>query len=213
MGRALVISLLYFLSLGISEAQNTMRIYYKDGKEQDIQISQIDYVSFVAKEAPEEDVSMVGSWLWGNRERGYYELLTFNEDNSYIGYDNYFVSGFDAYTYGFYFQYGNMLTLQSNGFGYQHRYNWFVTTLTENALAVMTKMGSFIYYKLKPMEIHITMPETYSDFTDGYTIVFTDGVVVSNEDNVLRGITKGTTHILVKKNLEDRIYAYKVVVE
>lgn len=212
MGRALMISLLYFLSLGISEAQNTMRVYFKDGKELDIWISEIDYVSFVEKEAPEEDVSVVGGWLWGNRERGYYELLTFNEDNSYIGYDSYFASGFNTKTYGFYFQYGNMLTLQSNGYGYQHRYNWIITTLTENALAVMTKMGAFIYYKLKPTVINITMPETYSGFIDDEDVVFTDGVVVSNENNVLRGIAKGTTYILVK-NSKDRIYAYKVVVE
>ena len=99
--------------------------------------------------------SLVESWLWRDSDAGYYELLTFNEDKTYTGYDNYFTYGFDTMTYGWYAQVGAMLTLQSNGYGYNRRYNWFVMALTGNALDVMTKMGRFTYYRLQPEVIHL----------------------------------------------------------
>ena len=43
-------------------------------------------------------------------------------------------------TNGWYAQVGTMPTLQSNGLGYNRRYNWFVMGLTENALDVMTRV-------------------------------------------------------------------------
>ena len=136
------ISILLLCS-GSHVAQNTMRVHYKNGTEQDILISEVDSVTFVEKVVPDEEVSLTGSWLWGNREAGYYELLIFNDDHTYTGYDNYFSYGFDTKTYGWYSLYGNMLTLQSNGFGYKRMYNWFVLGLSNNALEVMTKMGGF----------------------------------------------------------------------
>lgn len=194
-------------------AQNTMRVHYKDGTEQDIFISQIDSVTFVDKGAPEENVSLAGSWLWGNKDAGYYELLTFSDDHTYTGYDNYFTYGFDTMTYGWFTWYGNMLTLQSNGFGYQRLYNWFIIGLTNNALEVMTKMGAYIYYKLLPEVLYVSTSELYTGFADGDSVVFADGVIVNAEENKLRGLIQGSTYILVKKASDDKICAYKVIVK
>lgn len=48
-----------------------------------------------------------------------------------------------------------MLTLLSNGYGYNCRYNWFVMGLIENVLDVMTKKGRFVHYKLQPEVLHL----------------------------------------------------------
>lgn len=192
-------------------AQNTMRIHYKDGTEQDIAISQVDSITFVEKDSrdEEEDVTLTGSWLWAKKEAGYYELLTFNEDHTYTGYDYYFSYGFDTQTYGWYSLYGNMLTLQSNGFGYRRRYNWFVTGMTGNALEVMTNMGAYTYYRLQPETIYIQNGET-TVLDNEDNIVFADGVIVEAEGNQLVGKAKGTTYILVSIARQDKIVAYKV---
>jgi hypothetical protein len=193
-------------------AQNAMRVHYNDGTEQDIFLSQVDSITFVEKSEPEEKVTLTGGWLWGRRESGYYELLVFNDDYTYTGYDRYFTYGFDTMTYGFYSQYGTMLTLWSNGFGYQHRYNWYIMGLTTNALTVMTKMGAFTYYKLQSDVIRLSNPGSYMELDDVDSIVFTDGVVVRAEGNKLHAIASGTTYVLIRKAEEDKIYAYKVVV-
>ncbi len=194
-------------------AQNTMRVHYKDGTEQDISFSQVDSVTFVDKEVTEKTVSLTGSWLWGNKEAGYYELLTFSDDFTYTGYDNYFTYGFDSMTYGWYAWYGNMITLQSNGFGYQRIYNWFIIGLTSNALEVMTKMGPYTYYKLQPEVIYMSPAELYDGFAEGDSIVFADGVIVKAEGNKLHGLIQGSTYILVRKASDNKISAYKVTVE
>lgn len=193
-------------------AQNTMRVHYKDGREQDISITQIDSVTFVDREAPEEAVTLTGSWLWGNRDAGYYELLTFSDDHTYTGYDNYFTYGFDTMTYGWFSWYGNMLTLQSNGFGYRRINNWYITSLGNNALEVMTRMGAYTYYRLQPETIYVPPYEQYDGFAEGDSIVFADGVIVKTEGGRLQGIMQGDTYILVKKGSEDKIFAYKVTV-
>ena len=208
-----IISLVILLCSVSLMAQNTMRVHYKDGKEQDIPISQIDSVTFVTQAAQEEEASLTGSWLWGNQEAGYYELLTFNEDHTYTGYDNYFSYGFDTMTYGWYSPYGNMLTLQSNGFGYNRVYKWFVVGLTGNALEVMTKTGPYTYYRLQPEVLHISLSEAYSGFAESDFVIFTDGVIVKDEGNKLQGLVQGTTYILVKIAAEEKIKAYQVIVE
>ena len=206
---------LFFLLLcsGSHVAQNTMRVHYKNGTEQDILISEVDSVTFVEKAVPDEDVSFIGSWLWGNSEAGYYELLTFNDDHTYTGYDNFFLYGFDTMTYGWYSQYGNMLTLQSNGFEYKRMYNWFVLGLANNALEVMTKMGGFTYYKLWQETLHVSMSVAYSKFSEDDSVIFSDGIIVKAVGNQLQGLRQGTTYILVHDGSEDRIIAYKVIVE
>ena len=193
-------------------AQDVMRVHYKDGTEQDISISQIDSVTFVEKKIPEESVSLTGSWLWGSKERGYYELITFDDDNTYVAYDNYFMDGFNTMTYGWYLEYGNLLTLQSNGFGYIRKYTWLVTGLTENALEVMTKMGSFVYYKLQPEVITINKDEEVGCPEEG-TIVFADGVIVKAENKKLQGLAEGSTYVLIYRASDDKIVAYKIVVK
>ena len=196
-------------------AQDCMRIHYKNGEHSDVSIVDIDSLTFVKgadNDVHENDASLRGSWLWGCQEAGYYELLTFNDDHTYTGYDNYFMYGFDTQTYGWYSQHGAMLTLQSNGFGYQRRYNWYVTALTENALEVVTKMGAFIYYKLQPEVIRLQVGNTLS-YEDDASIVFVDGVIAKSGGNNLVGATRGVTYILKKEAQSSAIYAYKIVIE
>lgn len=206
----LFIALLLLFTTGIY-AQNTMRIHYNNGTKADIPLSEIDNITIIdSSEQPIEETSLLGSWLWGNREQGYYELITFNTDNTYTGYDNYFSYGFDTQTFGFYSYFGSMLILQSNGYGYNRRYNWLVTTLTENALEVITNMGKFVYYKLQPEVISLKVGGTLSCGTNE-SFVFTDGVTVTTNENNLVGIKSGTTYIL-KAITTEKIVAYKVVV-
>lgn len=201
-----------FISLN-SAAQNTMRISYKDGNLTEIPIGQIDSISFIEKTVESIDASITSEWFWGSVEQGYYEVLTFNEDHTYTGYDNYFSYGFDTMTYGYWGQIGAMLTLQSNGFGYQRRYNWYVTELTENALAVMTKMGPFTYYKLHPDTIHLKVGESMS-CDNGESFIFADGVTVKiADDGALAGVLPGTTYVEKYIALTNSIFAYKVIVK
>ena len=207
---AIVFLLLSSISL---MGQNTMRVHYKNGTEQDILISEVDSVTFVEKVVPDEEASLTGSWLWANREAGYYELLTFNDDHTYTGYDNYFSYGFDTMTYGWYSLYGNMLTLQSNGFGYKRMYSWFVLGLSSNALEVITKMGGFTYYKLQQETLHVSMSVVYSEFPVDDSIIFADGIIVKAVGNHLQGLRQGATYILIRDGSEGKIMAYQVIVE
>lgn len=189
-----------------------MRIHHKGGEHSDVPIEQIDSITFVdSDDVQAEEVKLTGSWLWGDTEAGYYELLTFNDDNTYTGYDNYFAYGFDTTTYGWYFRQGNLLMLQSNGSGYNRKYTWFITGLTENALEVMTKMGQFTYYKLQPETIMLHVGESL-ECENGNSFVFADGVVARITGNKLVGLSKGTTYVQ-KKISNTNILSYKVVVE
>lgn len=211
MKRTIVI--LYCL-LGLSiacSAQNNMRIHYKGGAVSDIPVEEIDSLTFVQMDTSTGEVTLISSWFWGSQEQGYYELLTFNEDRTYTGYDFYFAYGFDTMTYGWWTQIGAMITLQSNGFGYYRRYNWYITELTENALAVMTKMGPFTYYKVQPETLHLQVNETLP-CEEGDSFVFADGVRATIQDNKLVGLMPGETYI--QKYIADskRIVSYKVIV-
>ena len=198
-------------------AQDYMRIHYKSGAHIDIAIAEIDSVTFVDKDDynyendnVDGEATLLGSWLWGDVDAGYYELLTFKDDHTYTGYDNYFTYGFDTQTYGWYSHYGAILTLQSNGFGYKRRYNWYVTALTGNALEVMTRMGSFTYYKLQGDTLRF-QKGSYLTCGDDESYVFADGVIARIEENRLVGLSPGTTYIL--KNVANSIYAYCVIIE
>ena len=193
-------------------AQNTMRIHNIDGSVCEIPIECVDSITFVEKDTEQQETSLLGEWFWGNVEQGYYELLTFNEDKTYTGYDDYFTYGFDTMTYGFYSQYGTMLTLWSNGFGYNHRYNWYIMGLSDNALEVMTKMGPFTYYKLQQEIIRLRINESFV-CEDGESFVFADGVVAKIEDGKLMGILPGTTYVEKLVFATNTIHAYKVIVE
>ena len=206
-----IIFLLLLTCCADMTAQTSLRVHYKEGTRVDIPLNTIDSLTIVEKATPAEEPTLTGSWLWGSREQGYYELLTFNPDHTYTGYDNYFTYGFDTMTYGWYAQIGTMLTLQSNGFGYQRRYNWFVTGLSANALDVMTRMGRFVYYRLQPATIRLKATDAPLVCADGERFVFADGVVVEIADNQLHPIASGTTYILKKEG--DSILGYKVEVE
>lgn len=206
--------LLFMLAVTLqSRSQINMRIHLNDGGHSDVPIEQIDSITFVNGEYEHiEEVSLTGSWLWGDASSGYYELLTVNADYTYIAYDNYFMYGFDTMTYGWYFINGSLLMLQSNGVGYNRNYTWFVMGLTENALDVMTKMGRFTYYKLQQEPITLSVGDTVG-CADGESFVFADGVKAVVDDGRLKAIASGVTYVLVSKPLSNVVVAYKVVVE
>ena len=204
--------IILLLCSGSLIAQNTMRVHYKDGSMQDISITEVDSVTFVTKDAPDNEVSLVGDWLWGNKNAGYYELITFNEDHTYTGYDNYFSFGFDTWTYGWYSQFGSMLTLQSNGFGYKRMYNWHLIGLSYNALEVMTNTGGYTYYRLQSEVVNVSLASPFLFADDDY-VVFADEVIVKAQYNKLTGNSKGITYILVNIASLNEIVAYKVIVE
>jgi len=207
-----IIILWCLLGLNIaSSAQNQMRIHYKGGAVSDVPIEEIDSVTFMQNDTPAEEATLIGSWFWGNVEQGYYELLTFNDDRTYTGYDYYFAYGFDTMTYGWWAQIGAMLTMQSNGFGYQRRYNWYITELTENALGVMTKMGPFTYYKVQPDTLNLQVNGTLT-CQEGDSFVFADGVRITIQDNKLVGLMPGETYIQKYIAASKRIVSYKVIV-
>ena len=194
-------------------AQNAMQISFTDRNTLEIPIGQIDSISFIEKSTEPIEASITGEWFWGSQEQGYYEVLTFNEDHTYTGNDNYFSYGFDTMTYGYWGQIGAMLTLQSNGFGYQRRYNWYITDLTENALAVMTKMGPFTYYRQNPDTIQLKVGESMP-CTNGDSFIFADGVTVKiADDGTLEGLLPGTTYVEKYISGTNSVFAYKVIVE
>jgi len=196
-----------------TDAQNTMRINYKDGSISEVPIGRIDSITFVEKDEEAHEVSLIGEWFWGSKEKGYYEVLSFNEDRTYIGYDYYLEYGVDGWTYGTYMANGMMLYLWSNGFGYRRTYKWFVTGLTENALEVMTQMGSFIYYRIQPEVYSLKVGEKSYACKDGDYYVFTDGVKVLDDEGKLKGVCEGLTYILKYNAKSGLIMAYKVKVE
>lgn len=211
LGVLIVAGLMLFISNQVI-AQTHMRIHHKDGEHSDVSIEQIDSITFVNGDEGLAEIKLTGSWLWGDTVAGYYELLTFNDDKTYTGYDNYFTYGFDTMTYGFYSQYGTILTLWSNGFGYQHRYQWFIIGMSSNELSVMTKMGPFTYYRVQDEVVHLNVNESVV-CTEGEFFIFADGIVVGVKENRLYGISPGITYIQKHVIGTNTIYSYKVVVE
>lgn len=194
-------------------AQNHIRIHYKDGSHADVSINSIDSLTFINIDSTATAATLTGTWVWAKRERGYYEVLTLNDDYTYTGYDNYFDYGFDTQTFGFYSNYSAMLTLWSNGYGYQWRYQWFITALTENALSVITRNGPFTYYRLLPEVIHLSRSSSPLFLGDGVELLFTDGVIVnSTDDGRLQPMSTGTTYILRRQLSTNQIWACKVIV-
>ncbi len=192
-------------------AQTHMRIHHKDGNHSDVPINMIDSVTFV-NENDTESSGLVGSWFWGDTVAGYYELLTFNSDNTYTGYDNYFSFGLDNATYGWYIRHNALLTLQSNGVGYRRKYTWFIVGMSVDALEVMTNTGDFIYYRLQPESLTLSVGESLHCQGDD-RFVFADGVTASIANNTLQGLSKGTTYIEKYIAAKNAIVSYKVIVE
>ena len=198
----------------ICQAQDYIRIHHKGGEHSDVAIEQVDSITFVKDgDVPTAEVGLIGAWLWGSQEQGYYELLTFNEDKTYTGYDNYFIYDFDLMTYGWWWQTGAIITLQSNGFGYYRRYNWYITELTENALGVMTKMGPFTYYKLQSETLRLQVDGKLTCEDEDDTFIFADGMIAAIQDNKLIGLAAGVTYIQKYIAVSNTILSYKVIVE
>lgn len=209
----ILLTLSLFMRGSVLSAQTSMRIHQKGGGHSDVPIEQIDSVTFVDGETIPVEAELTGSWLWGDVEAGYYELLTFNSDNTYTAYDNYFTYGFDTTTYGWYIRHGALLTLQSNGFGYKRKYNWFIMGLAENALEVMTKMGTFIYYRIQSETIHLQAMGEPLTCDSGDTFVFADGVLAKISDGKLYGLLNGTTYIQKYDVKSNSIVSYRVFIE
>lgn len=201
----------------MAQSAPAMHIHFKNGSKMEVATEQVDSITFGEPTGGEEEERveegvLTGSWMWGSVEAGYYEVLTLNEDKTFTGYDNYFTYGFDMMTYGYYSQYGIMLNLWSNGFGYQRRYNWYLLSLTPNALEVMTRTGPFTYYRLQPEEITLDVGQAWiCDDDDEY--VFADNVVACIMGNSLIAIATGETYIQKKIGKTNNIVAYKVVVK
>ncbi len=192
-------------------AQTTMCINYKDGSVYEVPIERIDSITFIEKKDAQNEATLIGEWLWGSKEKGYYEVLTFNEDRTYTGYDYYLEYGFDTWTYGMYMANGIMLNLWSNG--YRRTYRWFVSALTENALEVMTQMGGFTYYRVQPEIYSLKVGEESYECSGGDYYAFTDGAKVSNNEGWLKGISEGVSYILKYDAKSGLIMAYNVIVE
>lgn len=194
-------------------AQHTMRIHHRNGMKVDVTVEDVDSVTFINKTDEEATVpDLIGDWLWGDVEAGYYEVLSFKSGKTFTGYDNYFTYGFETMTYGMYGQVGTLLTLWSNGFGYQRRYTWFILSLTDNALAVMTKMGPFTYYRLQSEVIRMKVNESLS-CDEGDSWIFADDVLVHKNGNNLVALAKGTTYVQKLVGTTNMIVAYKVIIE
>lgn len=192
-------------------AQNTLRIHYKNGTTADVVIADVDSLSFTEKSDEATSATLVGSWLWGNVEAGYYELATFNTDNTFTAYDNMFSFGYENNAYGWYSQLGNMLVMRAYGYGYMPRYNWFVSTLTDNQLTVITQMGPFTYYRLQPDVIQMKVGETLS-LAEGEMLVFADGVTAQSVANGIKALLPGTTYIIKTDTYTAKTWGYKLVV-
>lgn len=194
-------------------AQQHMHIHYKDGTQQTVPLERVDSVTFApAAEEDTADAVLTGGWLWASMEAGYYELLSFAADHTYTAYDNYFGYGLETRTYGLYAQYGNLLTLRSHGYGYSHRYDWLVTALTANALAVTTRMGSFTYYRLQPETISLQLSGSARPCEPGGDYLFADGIVATVTADGLRGLKPGTTYVLCRQAGSGHVVAYQVTV-
>lgn len=197
-----------------SSAQTYMRVHHKGGWHSDIPIERIDSITFVdGTDSVEDGAKLPGSWLWASAEKGYYELLTLNDDKTYTSYDNFFMYGFDSMTYGWYNQHGAMLSLFSNGIGYNRHNDWFLMELTDNAMDVMTRYGQFVYYKLQSETIHLEVNGEPQQCESGDYFVFADGILASIIDGKLHGLTKGTTYIQKYIASIKSIISYKVIVE
>ncbi len=202
-------------SFFVLKAQNTMRVHCKDNTILDISISRIDSITFVEDNQQEGNTgtgSLEGTWMWGTLESGYYELLTFNADRTYMGCDCYFEYGFESYSYGTYVNNGIMLNLWKSGYGYRQTYRWFISCLTENALEVVTQLGKYLYYRVRPEPIYIAQGH-YWECPLGNSFVFADGVVVRIENGMLYGVSQGTTYIQMFETSSGLVFAYKVVVQ
>jgi len=217
MNRLKAIVILLLVCAGLM-AQNTMRVNRVDGTYVDIPVSDIEDVTFINQENPVGEATLAGQWLWGSKSEGYFELLTFNEDGSFIGYDKYFEFGTTYNMYGTYTRIGSILNLRFTmqgygvGAGYTYRYQLLIQDLTEYDLSVMTQYENYTYSRLQKEVFKLSKNQTLK-CSDGDYFVFADDDFLSGTNTELKAINTGTTYILKYLSSKNHILAYKVVVE
>ena len=197
----------------MAEAQNTMRIAYKDGTVQDIDITRVDSITFTDMPQQEQETTIVGEWMWGGTVEGYYEVITFDSGRTYTALDCFFDYGYTNHTYGTYTYSGIMLNLFSNGIGYNRIHRWFVTFLSDHVLEVMTKMGSFTYYRVEPEVIRLKAGDEGLACGGNETWSFADSTTAGIRDGKLVGIMAGTTYVQQYNSATGSTKALKVIVE
>ncbi len=193
-------------------AQNTMRITYKDGTIQNVDITRVDSIIFVDMEPKPQDASITGDWMWGGLREGYYEVISFSTGRTFTAEDCYFAYGYTNHTYGTYTYSGIQLNLFSNGIGYKRMNRWFVTYLSDNELEVMTQMGSFTYYRLQPETIRLEAGKDRLSCEAGEVWAFADLTTAGIEDGQLVGLQPGTTYVQKYNTADNTTKAYKVEV-
>ena len=211
--RRLFIILLIVSLATVAQAQNTMRIAYKDGTVQDIDITRVDSITFTDMPHQEQEATIAGEWMWGGTVEGYYEVITFNEGCTYTAMDCFFDYGYTNHTYGTYTYSGIMLNLFSNGIGYKRMHRWFVTFLSDQVLEVMTQMGSFTYHRVEPEAILLKVGGEGLACGEGESWTFADSATVSIQNGSLVGLMPGTTYVQRYNSVTGTTKAYKVIVE
>ena len=196
----------------LAMAQNTMRITYKDGTIQNVDITRVDSIIFVDMEPKPQDASITGDWMWGGLREGYYEVISFATVRTFTAEDCYFAYGYTNHTYGTYTYSGIQLNLFSNGIGYKRMNRWFVTYLSDNELEVMTQMGAFTYYRLQPETIRLKAWKDRLACEEGEVWSFADLTTAGIEDGQLVGLQPGTTYVQKLNTADNTTKAYKVEV-
>lgn len=207
-----LIALLAALPPVLATAQNTMRINYKDGTVQNVDITRVDSITFVEMDLKPQEASIVGEWMWGGLQEGYYEVIRFDQERTFTAEDCYFSYGFTNHTYGTYTYSGIQLNLLSNGIGYKRMNRWFVTYPSDNELEVMTQMGSFTYYRLQPETIRLKAWKDRLACEEGEVWSFADLTTAGIEDGQLVGLQPGTTYVQKLNTADNTTKAYKVEV-
>ena len=108
MKKAIIVIYCLLGLISVCQAQNHLRIHYKNGTQADVPLAQIDSITFVEGSSVPAEPKLESSWFWGSQVQGYYELLTINEDHTYTGYDYFFTYGFDTMA----FSAGTVSTMQ-----------------------------------------------------------------------------------------------------
>lgn len=211
--RIIMTTILSLLLPIMAPAQNTMRIVYKDGTIQNVDIMRVDSIIFVDMESKPQDASIAGDWMWGGLREGYYEVISFANSRTFTAEDCYFAFGYTNHTYGTYTYSGIQLNLFSNGIGYKRMNRWFVTYLSDNELEVMTQMGSFTYYRLQQETIRLKAGADRLACSDDEIWSFADLMTAGIEDNQLIGLQPGTTYVQKLNTSTNTTKAYKVIVE
>ena len=76
MKKAIIVIYCLLGLISVCQAQDHLRIHYKNGTQADVPLAQIDSITFVEGSSVPAEPKLESSWLWGSQEQSYYELLT-----------------------------------------------------------------------------------------------------------------------------------------